>query len=436
MRIKQIVFASAILVSASSFAQKDELKKLKKIYEKDTPTVTDISDYKSNLDKLGPLATEESDKVYYKFYKGMLPVVQAMSYGPTITPAQIASNYSLKTVQDLTLAINETLEYEKKTGKKVYTDDIRKKTASIKAAILSVAIGLGDQKKFKEAADVLYAAYQLDTTDKEKLFYAASYAFNGADYDKSLAYYNELKDSDYTGAGTIFWASNKASGKEETFTSKQERDLFIKTGTHDKPRDEKVTSKRGEIYKFIAYILVEKGKTDEAKAAIEEAKKSNPNDDSLLLTEADVYLKMNDYASYDRIINQVLAKDPKNVVLLYNLGVTNANANKLDSAEKYYLRALEIDPKYFDALLNISELRLRADSKIVEEMNKLGTTEKDNKRYEVLKAEREKNFKFILPYLEKAVELRPEDDAAKKTLLSVYNALEMTDKYKALKAKQ
>jgi hypothetical protein len=42
----------------------------------------------------------------------------------------------------------------------------------------------------------------------------------------------------------------------------------------------------------------------------------------------------------------------------------------------------------------------------------------------------------VLPYLEKAYELQPDNDAAKKTLMSVYNALEMTDKYKALKAKQ
>jgi thioredoxin-like negative regulator of GroEL len=68
-------------------------------------------------------------------------------------------------------------------------------------------------------------------------------------------------------------------------------------------------------------------------------------------------------------------------------------------------------------------------------MNKLGASEKDNKRYEFLKAEREKNFKVVLPFLEKAYELDPSNEAAKKTLLSVYNALEMTDKYKALKAK-
>lgn len=436
MKIRHVLLASAILASVSSFAQKDELKKLKKIYEKTSPNVTDVAEYKATLEKLGPLATEEADKVYYNFFKGMTPVVQAMSYGPTITQAQIASNYSLKTVTDLIGAINETLDYEKKVGKKVYTDDINKKIASIKAGIVSVAIGYGDQKKYKEAAEVLYSVYQLDKKDQDKLFYAASYAFNGGDYDKALQYYTELKDANYSGEGMSYLAVNKASGKEETFNSKDERDLFIKAGTHEKPRNEKIASKRGEIYKYIAYILIEKGRVEEAKAAVEEAKKSNPNDESLLMTEADVYLKMNDYASYDRIINQVLAKDPNNVVLHFNLGVTNANAGKLEQAEKYYIRALELDPTYFDALINLSELRLRADAKIVDQMNKLGTSEKDNKRYEVLKADREKNFKFLLPYLEKAVELKPDDEAVKKTLLSIYNALEMTDKAKALKAKK
>ena len=114
-----------------------------------------------------------------------------------------------------------------------------------------------------------------------------------------------------------------------------------------------------------------------------------------------------------------MAKNPNNADLVYNLGVISSNANKLAEAETYYKKTLEIDPNYFNALLNLSELKLRADEKYVTEMNKLGTSEKDNKRYEVIKAEREKCFKSVLPYLEKAVELKPEDDAAKKTLLSM-----------------
>ena len=68
-------------------------------------------------------------------------------------------------------------------------------------------------------------------------------------------------------------------------------------------------------------------------------------------------------------------------------------------------------------------------------MNKLGTSEKDNKRYEVLKAKREGIFKEALPYLEKAFELNPTNEDVSATLLNVYGALEMTAEKKALKAK-
>lgn len=182
-------------------------------------------------------------------------------------------------------------------------------------------------------------------------------------------------------------------------------------------------------------ILVEKGKTAEAITAVQDARKVSPDDESLLFTEMDLYLKLKDFDTYSKLVNEALAKDPNNADLVFNLGVIAGNADKLEEAQKYYKKAIEIKPDYFNAYLNLSELLLRSDAKFVDEMNKLGTSEKDNKRYAVLKAEREKNFKSILPYLEKAVELDSTSEPAKKTLLSVYNALEMTDKYKALKAK-
>jgi hypothetical protein len=68
-------------------------------------------------------------------------------------------------------------------------------------------------------------------------------------------------------------------------------------------------------------------------------------------------------------------------------------------------------------------------------MNKLGTSAKDMKRYDELKAKREALFKSTIPYLQKAVELDPKNVDVAKTLLNVYSALEMTAEYKALKAK-
>jgi tetratricopeptide (TPR) repeat protein len=435
MKIKHIVLASTILVSVSTFAQKEELKVLKKIYGRETPKPADVVEYKTALAKLEGIATEEGDKISAVYYKAMLPFVEIMSFGPTVTPVQKAQVVTAKTVVDIEQGLNATLDYEKKVGKKTFTDDIQIKIGLYKNDILNLAIALGKQEKYQDAANVLNSLYLLDKKNQDNLFYAASYAVNAKNYNQALGYYDELKKLNYTGETTVYWAMNKTSKEEESFPTKENRLLFISAGTHEKPRDEKTESRRGEIFKNIALILVEEGKIEEAKTAISDARKANPDDTSLILTEAELYLKVNDFPTYTKLINEALEKNPNNVDLIYNLGVVSANANNIVEAEKYYRRALEINPNYFNVNLNLAELKLRGDEKFVIEINKLGTSEKDNKRYEVLKAEREKNFKSVLPYLEKAVELEPTNDPARKTLISVYNALEMTDKAKALKNK-
>jgi tetratricopeptide (TPR) repeat protein len=210
--------------------------------------------------------------------------------------------------------------------------------------------------------------------------------------------------------------------------------LYLKAGTHEAPKEEKIPSKRGEIYKNVALILVQKGKTDEAKAAIAEARKLNPDDTSLILTEADLYLKVKDFETYKKLINEALAKNPNDADLTYNLGVISSQGNNVIDAEKYYLKTIEINPNYANAYLNLADLKLQADKTIVEEMNKLTTSDKDNKHYEVLKKNREVLFKTALPYLEKAHELDVTNEVVTDNLLSVYNFLEMKEKYKALKA--
>lgn len=436
MNAKQIIIAGTLLVSVASFAQKDELKALKKIYAKEIPSANDMIEYKANLSKLETLASEEGDKVYTGFYKAMLPIMEITALGQNITQVQMMKFVNQKSISDLEVGLNATLDYEKKTGKKIQTQDIKETIASYKPQLMNYVVALGESKKFKEASDVLYSIYKMDNTDVEKLYYAAGYAVNGKDYDAALKYYQELKKLNYSGEATLYYAVNLASDKEESFTNKVDRDNLVNLiKTHNKPREEKSESKRGEIYKNIALILVDKGQTDEAKAAITEARKLNPTDSSLLITEADLYFKINDMDSYKRLIGEALQQNPNDVNLLFNLGVVSGNANQVEEAEKYYKKVIEIDPNYVNAYLNLSELTLRADEKYVEEMNKLGNTPKDTKRYEVLKLEREKTFKKVLPLLTKAVDLDDKNEASKRALMSVYNALDMTEEYKALKAK-
>ena len=438
MKIKQIIIAGALLVSVTTFAQKDELKALKKIYNKEVIKGDDLAEYKSFVEKVQPLAVEEGDKVYANFYKCMIPVLEYSAIDKSMTPNQIqmalVKFVSPKSISDLANGLNATLDYEKKTGKKIQTDDIHETIASFKPELINYAIKLGNDKNYKESADVLYSIYQLDKKDQETLYYAANYAVNAHDYDNALLYYKELKTLNYTGEGTIYYAKNKATGTEESYNNKNVRDNMVQLGTHLSPRDEKIPSKKGEIIRNIALILVEQGKSEEAKGALEEARKENPEDAGLIVSEANIYLKLNDNINYKRLISEALVKSPNDEVLFFNLGVTCANANQFEDAEKYYRKAIELKPDFGNAYLNLADLVLKPDAKIVEEINKLSTSEKDLKRYDILKTERQKIFNKAMPLLEKAHQLDPKDDVIKSNLKSVYNFLELTDNVKALKA--
>jgi tetratricopeptide (TPR) repeat protein len=441
MKIKQIIIASTLLVSVASFSQKDELKALKKIYAKEEIKGADLTEYKSLVTKVIPMAVEESDKVYAGFYKSMIPVLEYLAIDKSMTQLQIqmtaAKFVNPKVITELANGLNATLDYEKKIGKKVQTDDIIETITSFKPELVNYAITLGEQKKYKESAEVLYAIFQLDKKDQDKLYYAANYAINAQDYVNALKYLKELKDLNYSGEKTMYYAKNRATGNEDSYDNKTERDNLVRLKTHILPREAKEPSKRGEIMKNIALILVQDGKNDEAKAAIAEARKANPNDTNLLLTEADLYYKLKDMVTYKKLIGEALEKNPNDVDLIFNLGVVSANSNQDDEAEKFYNKVLQLNPNYINAYLNLADLKLKPDTAIVEQMNKLGTSAADIKQYDILKAKRQKMFNDAMPILEKAHELDESNDVVKSNLMSVYKYLELndTEKYKALKAK-
>lgn len=422
MKMKQILLASTVLISTVSFAQKDEIKAAEKAM-KSGNSVEAVSILKQAESVIA--GASEAEKANYFFVKGNALLDLATKKVQTTKNLSAAAQ-----------AYQELLNVERSSGKSKFSSQAQSAIANIKDRLINSAIEEGNKNNNKEASDLLNQAYNLDKTDVEKLYYAANYAVNAEDYIVALKYYEELKALNYSGEKTVYYAKNIVSDAEESFATKAERDKMVGLKLYSNPREEKETSKRGEIYKNIALILVQQNKTDEAKAAIAEARKENPEDTSLMLTEADLYLKLDDLDNYKKLISQILQKNPNDADLTYNLGVITLKSEQLADAEKYFRRAIEIDPKYVNAYINLAAIQLKSDKKLVDEMNKLGTSVKENKRYEELKNERVKLFKSTLPNLEKALELDPKNDLVVDNLLSVYNFLEMTDKYKALKAKQ
>lgn len=440
MKNRYAILVSVALISISAFAQKDELKTLKKIHDKDAPSDKDVIEYKAAVGRAEAMlgTASEGDKVYINFHKAETPLMEfaaLMSKPENQAKPQLAMKMiTPEKVSALATAYNDVREYEKKSGKLIFTKDIQETVTYITPFLFDYAVNLGANKQYLDASKIFNGLYELDKTKPDYLFNASIYAVNAQDFDAALGYYDQLKKINYSGEGTVYYATSVANGQEEPFNSKEDMNKMVSLKTHTKPREEKIPSKRGEIYKNIALILMQKGKDAEAKAAFADAIKENPDDTNLLMNEADLYLKLKDYDTYKAKVAKILEKKPNDVNLIYNIGVITLEGGHPEEAEAYFKKAIEIDPKHVNSYMNLSLLKLRGDDKIVDEMNKLGTSEKDNKKYEMLKKQRETMFNNALPYLEKAHELDPKNEAVTSTLMTVYNFLEMTDKYKALKA--
>ena len=421
MKSKYVILASALLISVIAFAQKDQIKAAEKALKagNSQEAVTILNGAESLIAN-----AEASEKAHFYFVNGNAHLELANKKVEEGKNLSVAA----KSFQDL-------LAVEKASGKIKYSTQASTSIIDIKFKLLNSAVEDTKTDKHSIGAKKLYDAYLLDKKDTINLYYAASTYVNAKEYDEALKLYAELKTLNYSGKGTSYFAMNKLTGQEDLYNTAKDRDFAVKLGTHEKPRMEAIPSKRGEIYKNIALILVQEGKTEEAKKAIADARKTNPEDTSLILTEANLYLETKDYETYKKLVVEALEKNPNDADLIFNLGVISANAKNPTDAEKYYKRTIEVNPKYTNAFINLAALKLENEKVIIDEMNKLGTSTKDMKRYDVLKTQREDLFKSTIPYLQKAVELDPTNIDVSKTLLNVYSALEMMPEAKALKEK-
>jgi len=431
MNIKYAVAAS-LLLSLGAYAQKDELKALKKLSEKETPlSAEEKQKYAALLLTAEPTigaATAEQKSDYY-FYKGKLALKSVMGDANfAADPAKALA--TLNTVAD---DLNQSLEIEK-AGKKVHTKEIQEAIfPQLKGGALGLANALSDKKKYKEAGQAFELAYKIDPKDQANLYNGAAMAVNAVDYDAALKDYLELDKIGFTGAGTRYFAKNKL-GQEEAFNDKASRDLYVKQGLYTSPREEKLPSLKGDIVKNIALIYVSKGEVEKAKQAMTNARKEFPNDTSLIVEEANLYYKTGDMDTYKKLISEAIAKNPNDSGLLFNLGVVTSATDKVEAA-KYYTKAIAVKPDFFDAYINLGLLQIDGEKKIVDEMNSLGSSTKDNQRYAVLKKQKDVMYARALPYLEKAHQLKPDDQYVISVLAGMYQALDKMPEYKAMKAK-
>jgi len=422
--MKKLAILMMLMICSNSFTQKKELRQINKLISESF-----FNEAESSLEAISSLVEVSDDKIKAQYYFYLAKVSNELEkFNDAITAYE-----NLKSINDSAYSTIIKTEFDF-----LYSQ--------IETSIINSAVEDNRNSNYSVASDKLIMAYRMnEEKNKDYLYYAAGSAVNSKEYDKALDYYVELKENNYTGVIDEYYITNNETGEEEK-VSETEFDLLKNSKDYSNPRIGQTESRYPEIVKNIALIYVQQGKNDVAIEAIQEARSIQPDDTSLILNEADLYIRISNNSDdeserdlyrkkFKELMELAITKDPENGILYYNLGVISSEQGENDSALEYYKKAIEFKPDYVDAYLNLVAVILDGEQSIVDEMNNLGTSKKDNIRYDELKVVRENLYKECIPFLQKLIEVSPTNIDALNTLKNIYGVLGENEKFKDISAK-
>lgn len=160
----------------------------------------------------------------------------------------------------------------------------------------------------------------------------------------------------------------------------------------------------------------------------EAAYKAEPNNVENITGLIDVYERMKQSDKAMALTKEAIAKDPNNKIFRYAYGVFLLKSENFGESTEQFKKAIEIDPKYGDAIYNLGvaylnwgvAMKVEADKAA----EKAGKNAKEDKSYQ-------EKFKVAIPYLERATEFRIDDAGLWQQLGRVYANLNMVEKSKA-----
>ena len=422
--MRAILIITILLFSFNVQSQKKELRKIDKlVLESFFEEAKDALESSKSL----ILSSEDKYRAQYYFYD-----------------AKVSNE--LKMYENAISSLNNLLSINESVYPTKVEQEYKNLSIIISNGIVNGAVNDNKEGNFLDAAEKLIMAYNMDTEQYvDYLYFAAGSAVNGKDYEKSLKYYLELKNKGYTGIVDEFFVTNNETGQEEK-VSQTEYDLLKSSKEYSNPRIGQTESRFPEIVKNIALIYVQQGQNELAEEAIKEARAIQPDDVSLLLNEADLYIRISNNSDNDderlfyrnkfkSLMEMAIEMDPTNGILYYNLGVIYAEQGELELSKEKYQKAIELIPDYVDAYLNLVSIILEDEVAIVEEMIRLGNSKKDNLRYDELKNDRENLYRECVPLLEELLKVSPENIDALNTLKNIYGVLGENEAFMQVKAK-
>lgn len=426
MKIKFLMAGLLGLVSTAALAQKGELSNAQTEYE--NYSVTSVSAQKIPMLKAKAKtslnnAKTSIDKASANTKTATMPLtyaVKAVIYGA------LAEEDSVETTSLVSYnTASDALKQAKLTdAKNENAKLVNEATIRLERYQLNKGVNAYQNKKYVDAYKSFDSYRMLSPEDTTAIFYTALAATNAGStdpkyYQSAITNYNKLITTKY--------------------------------------------SRNPQAYLDLSAIYLHVKDTVGALKAVNEGVTKYPKDSELRKRQIEIALqtgKQNDIISS---VATAIANDPKNKTLYYysgltysqiadadfaNLGKTKDAAAKaamhqkiLDNYTKgadMYKKALEIDPNYFEANLNLGYVLMRPAIDTYNAANSLPANKQ--KEYEQQIAKAGAQFDVAKPYLQKAVELNPKSIDALTNMMNYYrgkkdnaNAAKMKAQIDALK---
>ena len=168
----RLFIAAAMSCTMVAFSQKNELKTAEKALKSGS-----AAEAKTALESASSLIGGADDKMkaQYHFLKGE-------------TFAMLAKKGDASAFNTAIESYKEAIATEEASGKAKYTVESKQKLSGMTADLINAAVEDNNNKQYKPAAEKLYMGYQLRPKDTVYLYYAASSAVNGGEYEQALTY--------------------------------------------------------------------------------------------------------------------------------------------------------------------------------------------------------------------------------------------------------
>jgi tetratricopeptide (TPR) repeat protein len=173
------------------------------------------------------------------------------------------------------------------------------------------------------------------------------------------------------------------------------------------------------------------GDTTKAESFLLDLPGKFPGDNTITLQLIDLYLKSSKFDEAAKYIKVAKEKDPSNYSLYFASGIMYLNQNKFDDAIPELSKAIELKSDVYDLQYAMGVGYINKAAAMFVKANDI----MDVNKYTAAIDEANTVYAKALPYMEKALELKPDDVYAMRSLKELYYRLKMTDKYNDLKAK-